>query len=251
MPRLGIILQARMGSARLPGKVLRPLAGVAMLDRILRRLKQISLADIVIVATGDNPGNDPLARHVEALGVILFRGSESDVLDRYHAAARRFELDHILRATGDNPFVDSEEGGRLAAFHLAGGYGYSCNFPDQGGGLPMGIGLEIFSMATLDLCWREGRAAHHREHVNDFILENPNLTRSGVPPTPEEKMAPHLKFTVDTPQDFIEAQELISRFSLQTGQDEVTTPWLISTRPAAERPQAAAPWTTSPSRTAP
>lgn len=224
---VGIVLQARMGSTRLPGKVLKPLAGKPMLERILGRLRACRRADKVILATGDGPDNDAVARLGESLGVAVFRGSESDVLDRYHACAAAFGLDWIVRATGDNPFVDAEEGDRVIAFARERGLDYASAFPSFGSGLPIGVGVEIIGRAALDRSWREGCESHHREHVNEYIQEHPELFAQDTLTAPADKTAPDISLTVDTPEDFARAESLWAAWAADGGRGEPDTGWLI------------------------
>lgn len=226
--RVGIILQARTGSTRLPGKVLRPLAGVPMLVRIVRRLKAVSNADLLIVATSDRPADDDVAALARECGAEVFQGSEDDVLERYAVCAETFGLDLIVRATADNPFVDAEEAERLIAFRNARDLAYACAFPSFGCGLPIGIGVEVMSAAALAVSHREGHEPHHREHVNEYIQENPILFPQGVPETPPEKYAPDLRLTVDTPEDFRRAEQLLELFAAEGGTGAPETPWLIA-----------------------
>lgn len=218
---VGIVVQARMGSTRLPGKVLKPLAGKPMLERILDRLGRCRLADRVVVATSDKPQDDPVAAFAKSLGVPAFRGSEADVLDRYYGCACAFGLAHIVRATGDNPFVDPEEADRLIAFSRNGDLDYADAF--AGNGLPIGIGVEIMTLAALERSWREGSAPHHREHVNEYIQENPSLFRQATLLVPPEKRAPALRLTVDTFDDFSRAEALLA----PDPETEPDTPTLI------------------------
>jgi len=229
MPRLGIVLQARLGSSRLPGKVLRPLAGTPMLDRVLVRLRQIRGAGVVVVATTAEERDDPVAEHASAAGIEIFRGSEHDVLDRYYRCALAFDLDPIVRATADNPFVDPEEGDRLVDYFTAGDFDYAAASSDLGNGLPIGTGLEVMSRAALEQSWRYGTAPHHREHVNEYILENRHLFRCGAPPVPPSKLAPHVRLTVDTEAEFFAAEALIAAHDQETGgREEISTAWLIA-----------------------
>lgn len=227
MSIVGIVLQARMGSTRLPGKVLKTLAGKPMLERILNRLRACRQANMVILATGDGSDNDAVARLGETLGVAVFRGSESDVLDRYYACAAAFGLDWIVRATGDNPFVDAEEGDRLIAFAQGRGLGYASAFPSFGSGLPIGVGLEIMSRAALERSWREGGEPHHREHVNEYIQEHPELFPQQTLTAPADKTAPGISLTVDTPEDFARAESLWAAWTAEGGRGEPGTEWLI------------------------
>jgi spore coat polysaccharide biosynthesis protein SpsF len=183
---------------------------------------------MLVLATSVDPSNDGLAEHAKQRGTICFRGSEEDVLDRYYQAAKAFDFEHIVRATGDNPFVDYEEGQTLISHHLAGGYDYSCNFPSEGGLLPAGVGLEVFSFACLERSWRMGLAPHHREHVNEYVLENRRAFKFGIPKTPKCKQGPDLVMTVDTPQDFDWAQSMIVSWRAEGHADTPDTAWLIA-----------------------
>ncbi len=217
-----------MGSTRLPGKVMADLHGRAMIDHSLARLKHCQMADDVIVATSDQERDTPLAMHVEATGFAVFRGSETDVLDRYYQCAKALELDHVVRATGDNPFVDPQEGDRLIEMHLSEGLDYTSSMPEAGGRLPVGVGMEIMTFGALEKSWREGHQENHREHVNEYILERPDVFRLGELPIPTEKKATGLSLTVDTPEEFARAEALLSLFQ-QTGSGPYPdTPWLIA-----------------------
>lgn len=224
---IGIVLQARMGSSRLPGKVLKPLAGVPMLGCVIRRLGSARRAGPTFLATTDLAADDAVAALGAERGCAVFRGSEADVLDRYYQCAKAHGLDSIVRATGDNPFVDAEELDRLVDFYLAEGLDYAGAFAELGCPLPKGIGLEIMGFKTLETAWKEGKAPHHREHVNEFILENPDRFAIAAPPCPPEKAAPDLSFTVDTPDEFARAEAFIRRHAEAFPGDEPSTPWLI------------------------
>lgn len=221
---IAVVLQARMGSTRLPGKVLMELAGRPMLAWACDRLAAAGVGP-VILATSDGPADDAVAAFAERRGLAAFRGSEADVLDRYHRCAQAHGLDWVVRATGDNPFVDPEECARLVAFAREGSFDYAESVT---AGLPTGIGLEIFSAAALARSWAEGHAAHHREHVNEYILENPGLFRCGTLMVPEAKRAPELSFTVDTPADFAAAGQALTEFAAQRPDGVVSTEWLIA-----------------------
>ena len=197
--RVGIVLQARMGSTRLPGKTMRPILGRPMIYYVIERLKRMKSADMMILAAPDKEEDALLGEVAEAAGVEFFAGSEEDVLDRYYRAAVHFDLDHIYRATGDNPLVEGEVQDELVGYHLAGGYEYSENFL----GLPHGLGGEVFSRAGLERCWALSDQPHQREGVNDYILEHRAEFRVGRPPgNPYAGAAMDLEWTVDTPEQF-------------------------------------------------
>lgn len=192
-----------MGSSRLPGKVLRLIAGRVLLDHVIGRLQDLRTPIEIVVATSTEPRDDLVATHCKGR-VNCFRGSELDVLDRYVSCAQAYCFDHVVRLTADNPFTDIEELDRLIDLHLAKGYDYTHSF----GELPIGGGAEIFTLPALQVSHRDGHAPNHREHVNEYIQENPDLFRIGVLTVPQRKKAPSLRLTVDTPADYERACHL-------------------------------------------
>lgn len=203
---IGVVIQARMGSSRLPGKVLRPIAGRVLLDHVIGRLRDLQTPVEVVVATSTEPGDDIVAAHCKGR-VNCFRGSELDVLDRYVSCAQANRFDHVLRLTADNPFTDIEELDRLIALHLVEGYDYTHAF----GELPIGVGAEIFTFSALLESHLAGHAPNHREHVNEYVQENPDLFRIGRLAVPARKKAPNLSLTVDTPADYERACHLAEK----------------------------------------
>jgi len=202
--KLGVIIQARMGSSRLPGKVLRLIAGKPLLAHVTGRLIGLKHQVIVVVATSTQTQDDAIATWCGQTGIICFRGSELDVLDRYFQCAQQFGFNHIVRLTADNPFTDITELDRLIEQHLTQKNDYTHSF----GMMPLGIGAEIMTVDALQTSAVEGMAPHHREHVNEFIQENPERFRIGVLDVPASKKAPELRMTVDTIADFDHACRL-------------------------------------------
>ncbi|MEW6165108.1 MAG: glycosyltransferase family protein [Pseudomonadota bacterium] len=198
---IGVIVQARMGSTRLPGKVLKPIAGRPLLDHVLGRLAMMTSPVVVVVATTDLPQDDTIVRHCLARGVPVFRGSETDVLDRYYRCSRENGFEHVVRLTADNPFTDIDELRRLIEQHLDSGNDYTHSF----GSLPLGVGAEIFTFAALEISAQEGHAPNHREHVNEYIQEHPETFRIGVLEVGAAKQRPDLRLTVDTEADYLRA----------------------------------------------
>ena len=210
--RIGIVVQARMGSSRLPGKVLAPLAGQPMISRVFERLQGCQNADVVILATSNEPGDQPLVDWARSTDTKLFLGNELDVLDRFYRCALDFDLDVVVRATGDNPFVDPEEGDRLIAYFFNNQLDYAAMAVDPNDGYPGGLSLEIFSFDTLKRSWKCGTKPHHREHVNEYLLENPELFQTGSITAPPEKTAPDLSFTVDTENELSLADSIYNDY---------------------------------------
>lgn len=193
---IGILLQARMGSTRLPGKVLMPLGGTTLLGWIVQHLRDLPWP--LVIATSDQVQDDAISRQCEQMDVRCFRGSEQDVLDRYYQCAVAYGFSHVIRLTGDNPCPDTEVIHQLVALHLASAADYTHSF----GELPVGVGAEIFKFESLQDSWREGHAAHHREHVNEFIIEQPSRFRIMKLEVAPDKHAPNLRLTIDTQEDY-------------------------------------------------
>ncbi len=195
---IGIIIQARTGSTRLPGKVLKPVAGKILLDHVLGRVLLVDFPFKIVVATSNLPQDDIIAEHCLDEGVSVFRGSETDVLDRYYQCALENSFEHIVRLTADNPFTDIEELTRLIERHLSEQNDYTHSF----GIMPLGVGAEIFTIAALERSAHEGHAPNHREHVNEYIQEPPELFKTGLLEVSTSKHRPDLRLTVDTEEDY-------------------------------------------------
>jgi glutamate-1-semialdehyde 2,1-aminomutase len=163
------IVQARMASSRLPDKVLRPILGTPMIELLLERLRRARELDEIVLATSDAAADDRLAAHVQQLGVSVFRGSEHDVLDRYHAAAQLAGADIVVRVTGDCPLVDPQLiDAAVAAFKRA-AVDYVSNVDPPT--YPDGLDIEVFTRAALHAAWREARLPGEREHVTPYLRE--------------------------------------------------------------------------------
>lgn len=193
---IGVVLQARMNSTRLPGKVLMPLGGTTILGWIVQRLKNLPWP--LVIATSDQEQDDVIMRYIEQMDVHCFRGSEKDVLDRFYQCAVVFGLSHVIRLTGDNPCPDTEVLQQLVELHLASAADYTHSF----GELPVGVGSEIFTFEALRDSWQEAHCLHHREHVNEFILEQPVRFKIMKLKVEVAKQNPNLRLTIDTPEDY-------------------------------------------------
>lgn len=185
-----------MGSSRLPGKVLKPFFHTTLLGWILDRLAALPWS--VVTATSHDIRDDPIERFCKLRGALCFRGDEIDVLDRYYRCAKFFGFDHVVRLTGDNPFPDISILRKLIKLHISKMADYTYSF----GVLPIGVGAEIFSLEALERSWLEGCEVHHREHVNEFILENEQMFRVETLHIPTKLHCPNLKLTIDTPADY-------------------------------------------------
>lgn len=192
------LLQARYCSSRLPGKVLMPLAGEPMLARQLERLKRASSLDTLIVATSNDPSDDPIEKTVVATGYECYRGDIDDVLDRMYRAALPHYPDHVVRLTGDCPLADPELIDKLVMFHLGKGADYSSlslnpTFPD-------GLDAEVIRFGCLEEAWREASLPSEREHVTPFIHTRPD--RYSIASYESDVDLSHLRWTVDEKADY-------------------------------------------------
>ena len=193
-----IIVQARMTSTRLPGKVLLPLAGEPMLTRLIERLRRVRRADGIVVATTTNATDDPIAALCAQLGVPCHRGSEHDVLSRYADAARLHGADTVVRITSDCPLIDPALIDQVIAAYEEGGIDYVSNMLPPT--WPYGMAVEVFSAAALAQAHAEATQAAEREHVTPFLYWHPERYRLRNVASPVD-LSQH-RWTVDTPEDY-------------------------------------------------
>ncbi|MDP2264421.1 MAG: glycosyltransferase family protein [Hydrogenophaga sp.] len=198
-----IIVQARMTSTRLPGKVLLPLAGVPMLTRLAERLRRVQRADGIVIATTTNATDDPIAVLCTQLGVLCHRGSEHDVLSRYADAARLHGADTVVRITADCPLIDPALIDQVIAAFEEGDSDYTSNMLPPT--WPYGMAVEVFSAAALQRAHAEATQPAEREHVTPFIYGHPERYRLRNVASPVDLS--HHRWTVDTPED----HELVRR----------------------------------------
>ena len=198
-----IILQARTASERLPGKVLKELQGIPMLSHSIRRLKKVDKDMRVIVATSDLVQDDAIEELAEREKTPCFRGSEKDVLDRFYKAAKKYEAKVIIRATGDNPLVDPFEARRVLETISDNEYQYVSGFHEvDGNKLPFGVGIEAFSFKALEEIWGIGYKPEYREHINEYIFDNPEHFKCYKLKCLPENSCANLSLTIDTQDEF-------------------------------------------------
>ena len=198
-----IIVQARMTSTRLPGKVLLPLAGEPMLTRLVERLRRVQRADGIVIATTTNATDDPIAALCSQLGMPCHRGSDHDVLSRYADAARLHGADTVVRITSDCPLIDPALIDQTIAAYDEGGSDYVSNMLPPT--WPYGMAVEVFSAAALAQAHAEATQAAEREHVTPFLYWHPERYRLRNVASPVD-LSQH-RWTVDTPEDY----ELVGR----------------------------------------
>ncbi len=199
------IIQARMGSSRLPGKVLKEVCGKPLIAHTIARLKKAKGIDHIILATSTLPHDAPLIEAAKKEGVEGFAGSENDVLGRYYEAARPHKPDVVVRCTGDCPMFDPAVTGLVIATHFEKGGDYTSNTLTRT--YPRGMDTEVFNYTVLERIAREAQDEFSREHVTPYIYRNPQIFRVEQVLAPKELTDPSLRLCVDTVEDF----ELIRR----------------------------------------
>lgn len=191
------IIQARMGSTRLPGKVLLDLGGESMLARVVRRTSRASLVHRVVVATSTSSDDDAIEEQCRSLGVSCFRGSQEDVLERYYVAAAAYRADVVVRITADCPLIDPEIVDRVVEAFLDIEPDYASNTVCRT--YPRGLDTEVMSMAALERAWREALIPYQRIHVTPYLYQNPEIF--AVFPVIQREDLSSGRWTVDTPED--------------------------------------------------
>lgn len=191
------IVQARMGSTRLPNKVMKPILGKPMIGHLLERLSKAALIDEVIIATSIDKKNDPLEAYVKGLGYLVYRGSEDDVLDRYYQASRQANADCIIRVTGDCPLIDPALVDQVVAAFKQGEVDYLSNINPPT--YPDGLDTEIFTFDALQKAWREASSEFDREHVTPFLRNSGLFKTRNISAADDHS---DKRWTVDTQQDF-------------------------------------------------
>lgn len=203
------LVQARMGSTRFPGKMLAELGGYPILEWVLKRISRARLIDRVVLATTTSSRDDALVSLAQKLGVEVFRGSETDVLGRFAAAAAQHGADVVVRVCADNPFVDPDEVDRLVNHFNHNLCDYACNHQDRLGSLYAdGFGAEILSSALLQQIANTALDTRHREHATLYIWDHASDYRLSTVSAPSELAHPELRFDVDQPHDLTYLQAL-------------------------------------------
>jgi spore coat polysaccharide biosynthesis protein SpsF len=201
------IIQARMSSTRLPGKVLLDLAGEPMLARVVERTRRARQIDRTIVATTIEPEDEPIVELCRSRGWAVSRGSRDDVLDRYYQAALADGADPIVRITSDCPLIDPEIIDRVVDRLNGGNFDYASNINPRRT-FPRGLDVEAFSFGALSAAWSEDREATGREHVTPFLYRHPERFRIALVESDRSETADH-RWSVDTAEDY----ELLRRIS--------------------------------------
>jgi len=204
------IIQARMGSTRLPRKVMLGILGKPVLWHVINRISKSRLIDGLFVATTVNSEDGVIVEFCKSNGVLVFRGSENDVLDRYYLCAKKYNIKDIVRITADCPLHDPNIIDMVINEYLKGDYDYASNtieytFPD-------GFDVEIFSFIALEDAWKNAKLPSEREHVTPYIRKNEKIKKKNIF---SNKKYPIYRCSLDNPEDY----EFIKRIYEGIGKD--------------------------------
>jgi len=205
------IIQARMGSTRLPNKVMKPIGGIPMIELLLSRLSRAKEVDQIVVATSVDKRNQPLVDHVRKLGYVCEPGSENDVLDRYVQAARTHQAGVVVRITGDCPLVDPDLVDECIRRFKAAGVDYFSNtnpptYPD-------GLDIEVCTFKALEQASQETGKPFDREHVTPYLRQSGQFKTASMQHSQDLSA---LRWTVDEPADFAVIEKIFQHFHPRT-----------------------------------
>lgn len=211
-PSLIAIVQARMGSSRLPGKVLVNIAGKPMLWHVVVRARRSQCLGQVVVATTTDASDDPVDEFCQSVGFPCYRGDALDVLDRYYQAAMLYHAQTIVRLTADCPLIDPGEIDRTIRAFFAADVDFAANRlpPPWHRTTPIGMDCEVVRLSALERAWQEAQAAYAREHVMPYLYEQAGRFKTLL--VDHEPDLGHLRLTVDTPEDLILIQRIFAEF---------------------------------------
>ena len=205
--KIGAIIQVRTGSTRFKDKVFAELEEKPLLWHVIDRIKKSKHLQEVIIATTTNEGDNAIEDFAEEYNIKLLRGSEDNVLDRFYQAAKKFEIDVIIRVTADDPFKDPKVIDKAIDIFLKEGYDYVSNTVKPT--YPEGIDIEVFSFSALEKAWKEADKISEKEHVTPYIWKNPNLFKSFNFEYKEDLS--NLRWTIDYKEDYQFAKEIYER----------------------------------------
>ncbi len=228
MTRVVSIIQGRMSSSRLPGKILAEIAGQPMLQRVFRRASRAASVHETVFATTTDASDDPVAEYCDFSGIPCARGSLYDVLDRYYQVAREARAEVVVRITADCPVIDPSLIDSVVRVLLEDGFDFACNRlpPPWRRTYPIGLDVEACTFPALEQAWKQAGAPQHREHVMPWFYEGAQLVRqsrtleSGVSPRGYSvALLQHTsdfgdyRWTVDTAEDLEFVRQVYARFA--------------------------------------
>ncbi len=229
------IIQARMTSSRLPGKVMIDIAGFPMLYHVIKRVSSAQLVDQVVVATTDDPADDPIQEFCNSNSISCFRGHPYDVLDRYYQAASKFQANIIVRITADCPIMDPILIDSLIQSFLDADVDFAANRlpPPWKRTYPIGLDIEIVRFMALEKARREAETQFEREHVMPFFYDQPGRFKTLL--AHHEPDYGNKRWTVDTPQDLELINLIFKHFSPRVDFSWLAVIDLIKSNPDLEK----------------
>jgi spore coat polysaccharide biosynthesis protein SpsF len=205
-----VIVQARIGSTRLPGKVLKKIKDKTILDYVIDRLKFCKNIDDIILATTTDKKDDVLEEYAIKKKINYFRGSEEDVLARYYFAAKKFGADVIVRITSDCPFIDPEIVDSIIIRHLNEDADYTANILKRT--YPRGVDTEVINFDALKKSYENADQKFQREHVTPYIARQPNKFKLISIEAEGNMRRPDIRITIDTKEDFELIEKILLHF---------------------------------------
>ena len=216
--KIGIIVQTRMGSTRLPGKVLMKADETnLMLDYSINQLKHCKNSHKIIIATSSLKRDDPIEKHCKNLNIDYFRGDEQDVLDRHYQCAKKFSLSHIVRIPSDKPLIDPQIVDSIIDFFKINDFDYAANFEitQKNNSLifnstyPSGTEVEIFSFNSLETAWKNAKTKDEREHVTPYLYLNSQKFKTKY--LKQSKNLSHYRWSLDYESDMKLIRKIIKK----------------------------------------
>lgn len=214
MSKIVAIIQARMGSTRLPGKVLKPILGKPLLERMLERVKRACSLDQIVVATSTKTADDPIIKLTNSLGISFFRGSEKDVLDRYYQTAKKYRADIIVRLTADCPLIDPSHIDQAVKLLKSEDSDYVSNRSLKQI-IPSGFDVEVFALSALKKTHQQAKTSYEREHVTAYIYNHPQLFKLKHVSSRMYGLSPSIHLSVDNKKDLKKVCSIYAKLYLK------------------------------------
>ena len=209
MSMVDAIFQARMGSTRLPGKVIALIIGKPLISHIVERVRASKYVKRIILATTKSKDDDELADFAQRMGIMCFRGDDNDVLARFYGAATEFDSKFILRVCCDNPLTDPRIIDELAQKCLEENADYVSTSIERT--FPLGMDLEVFTFGALRDAFQSAKLGYEREHVTPYIYQHPELFAIRFIEAQGKPRRPDLRLTVDSEEDLRFMKEIFKR----------------------------------------
>ena len=207
---IGCIIQARMGSSRLPGKVLMKSGnGKSLLYYVINQLRYCSKVKNLVIATTTNQEDDEIEKFANNNTINVFRGSEKDVLDRYFQCAKKYSFSTIVRITSDCPLIDPQIVDKVIEQFFSGNYDFATNTLIRT--FPIGTDVEVFSFSVLETAWKNAQLPSEREHVTPYLRNKGNFKTINVE---NDTNISNLRLTVDRIEDFELIKEILNNISI-------------------------------------